>query len=302
MHLLVISHEGIETLAAKQVSSDKVLLLEKAFQLYSPGTECPADMISAISLGEPFLTTVDSVYEQAIHNEAINNDVFVKDGEFQTLTPIKHPPKNVMCVGKNYAAHAIEMGSAKDIPDHPLIFTKAHTTICAHQDDVSLHSDVTEQVDYEGELAIVIGKKGTKIEREDVWDYIFGFTLLNDITARDLQARHKQFFVGKSLDGFCPIGPSIVTRLSEEELLKETITTTVNDEVRQQAPLTDMIFDVRELIHVLSKGMTLEPGDIIATGTPSGVGKGMKPPKFLKAGDEVVITIPAIGELRNQMV
>lgn len=98
MHLLVVSHEGIETLAAKQVSSDKVLLLEKAFQLYSPGTECPADMISAISLGEPFLTTVDSVYEQAIHNEAINNDVFVKDGEFQTLTPIKHPPKKMSCV------------------------------------------------------------------------------------------------------------------------------------------------------------------------------------------------------------
>src|SRR5699024_6617819 len=135
-----------------------------------------------------------------------------------------------------------------DIPEHPLIFTKPNTSIVGHGQTVHLQQDVSDQVDYEGEVAVVIGREGSKIKREKAWDYVFGLTLLNDLTARDLQSRHKQFFLGKGLDGFSPIGPVIVTGVDEATVAKEHLTTNVNGELRQSAPLSDMIFDIPDLI------------------------------------------------------
>jgi 2-keto-4-pentenoate hydratase/2-oxohepta-3-ene-1,7-dioic acid hydratase in catechol pathway len=227
---------------------------------------------------------------------------FLLDWEDITLlSPIIKPEKNIMCVGKNYREHAIEMGSEADIPEHIMIFTKAPTSVTGSSAMIKPHSALTSQLDYEGELAVVIGKKGIDIAEEEALDYIFGYTILNDITARDLQKKHKQFFLGKSLDTTCPIGPYIVTADEIQEPEALTIKTVVNGEVRQKAPVSDMIFPLRKIISELSAGMTLEPGDIIATGTPSGVGKGFTPPRFLKSGDKIEISINHIGTLINSI-
>ncbi|MGA9290677.1 MAG: fumarylacetoacetate hydrolase family protein [Anaerobacillus sp.] len=215
--------------------------------------------------------------------------------------PIPRPLKNVFCVGKNYRDHAIEMGSEKDVPEYPMIFTKAPTAVSSPGQILTFPKKVSEALDYEGELAIVIGKQGTAISREEAMDYVFGYTIVNDITARDLQKKHGQFFLGKSLDGSCPIGPAILHASEVTNPHDLTLKTTVNGEVRQNGKTSDLIFDIPELIHVLSKGMTLEPGDIIATGTPSGVGKGFKPPKFLNDGDIVEVSVEGIGTLKNEI-
>ena len=213
-------------------------------------------------------------------------------------SPIK-PNKNIFCIGKNYAAHAREFDGTP--PENMIVFTKAPTTVIGHGQSIPLHEEVTNELDYEGELAVVIGKKGKGISREEAEDYIFGYTILNDITARDLQARHQQFFLGKSLDGTCPIGPWIVTKDEAGNAADLEIQTKVNGEVRQHARTSLFLFPIDELIATLSKGMTLEPGDIIATGTPAGVGKGFKPPRYLKNGDVIEISVESIGTLVNKV-
>lgn len=223
----------------------------------------------------------------------------IQDVDLQA--PIPRPLKNIFCVGKNYRDHAIEMGSEKDIPEHPMIFTKAPTAVSAPGKLLSFSKDVSEALDYEGELAVVIGKKGKRISREQAMDYVFGYTIVNDITARDLQKKHGQFFLGKSLDGSCPMGPAILHASEVSNPHDFNLKTLVNGEVRQNGHTSDLIFDIPELIHVLSKGMTLEPGDLIATGTPSGVGKGFKPPKYLVDRDIVEVRIEGIGTLRNEI-
>lgn len=215
------------------------------------------------------------------------------------LAPISRPLKNVFCVGKNYADHAIEMGGPEDIPEHIMVFTKPPTAVIADKEEVPNHRGVTEQLDYEGELAIIIGKAGKAISKSEALEYVYGYTILNDITARDLQKRHKQFFIGKSLDGTCPMGPWIVTADEVGDAGNLNIRTTVNGEVRQDSNTKHFIFSIEQIIEDLSKGMTLEPGDIIATGTPAGVGKGFNHPKFLKPGDSIEIEVEKIGVLRN---
>ena len=223
------------------------------------------------------------------------------------LAPMPNPLRNVFCVGKNYLDHVKEL-SDYDIkqfsPDAelPIFFTKATTCVNAPYGDVSLHEGVTEQVDYEAELAVIIGKRGCNIKASEAYDYIFGYTVLNDFTARDLQKNHKQWLKGKSLDGYCPMGPWIATRdeISDPQALN--IASYVNGEVRQSSNTELMIFKVARLIEDLSKGMTLLPGDVLATGTPSGVGAGFKPPRFLKKGDKVKVTVEAIGEIENEIV
>lgn len=229
-------------------------------------------------------------------------DFYIPMDKVKLLAPIPRPRKNIFCVGKNYEEHAIEMGSKEDIPEHVMVFTKAPTTVVGHMDGILEHREVTTQLDYEGELAIVIGKRGKGITKEEALDYIFGYTILNDITARDLQKKHKQFFIGKSLDTSAPTGPWIVTSDNIPNPNELNITTKVNGEIRQQSNTKHFIFPVEEVISVLSKGMTLEPGDIIATGTPAGVGKGFNPPRFLKAGDTIEISVEGIGTLLNKVV
>ncbi len=251
---------------------------------------------------ETLLSLIQSEAEVKLNElKEISDSYYLPIQDIVFEAPIPRPAKNVFCVGKNYRDHAIEMGSEKDVPEHPMIFTKAPTAVSAPGQVLTFPKDVAEALDYEGELAIVIGKHGTAISREEAMDYVFGYTIVNDITARDLQKKHGQFFIGKSLDGSCPIGPAILHASEVTNPHDLTLKTYVNGEVRQNGKTSDLIFDIPELIHVLSKGMTLEPGDIIATGTPSGVGKGFKPPKFLNEGDIVEVSVEGIGVLKNEI-
>ncbi len=224
----------------------------------------------------------------------------------EILAPLPVPRRDVMCVGKNYYEHAAEFhrsgfdsGSPQAVPEAPVIFTKATTSVIAPGAAIQGHIDPTATVDYEGELAVIIGKSGFRIAEADAFDYIFGYTIINDVTSRALQKRHSQWFIGKSLDSFGPMGPCVVTRDEIPDLDSLTLTTTVNGELRQKASLRDLIFNVPTIIAALSTAMTLLPGDIIATGTPSGVGIGFDPPRYLKAGDTVRIEISGIGVLEN---
>jgi 2-keto-4-pentenoate hydratase/2-oxohepta-3-ene-1,7-dioic acid hydratase in catechol pathway len=221
--------------------------------------------------------------------------------------PIPRPARNILCVGKNYREHAQEFHSSgfdasagtNAVPDDPIVFTKAPTAVIGPGVAIPAHLDPTRSVDYEGELAVVIGRGGRGIPRERAFGHVFGYTIVNDVTSRSLQQRHKQWFIGKSIDGFCPMGPALVTQDEVPEVSKLRLTTRVNGELRQDASVADLIFDVPCLIETLSRGMTLEPGDLIATGTPVGVGIGFQPPKFLAQGDVVSVAIEPIGLLEN---
>ena len=227
--------------------------------------------------------------------------------QVKLLAPIS-PRRNIFCVGKNYREHAkefagsgYEAGAVKggEIDDYPAVFTKPSTTVVGHGDTVNLHRDVTSAVDYEAELAVVIGKTGRDIAPEQAYDHIWGYTIVNDVTARDRQRNHKQWFLGKALDTFCPMGPWITTA-DELDPANLTVKCWVNGELRQDANTSDLIFDIPTLVATISAGLTLQPGDLIATGTPAGVGIGFNPPRFLKAGDEVSISIAGIGTLINR--
>jgi 2-keto-4-pentenoate hydratase/2-oxohepta-3-ene-1,7-dioic acid hydratase in catechol pathway len=227
--------------------------------------------------------------------------------EVTVLAPLPRPRRNIICVGKNYHEHAREFArsgyeagavAGKDVDDYPALFSKLPSTVIGPGGTIDLHAGVTEKVDYEAELAVIIGRGGRGITREDAWSHIWGYTIVNDVTARDLQKNHKQWFLGKSLDSFAPMGPYAVTAdaLDARNL---TVTCHVNGELRQSANTSDLIFDIPTLIETISAGITLEPGDILATGTPAGVGIGLDPPQFLKPGDVVEIVISGIGQLVN---
>jgi 2-keto-4-pentenoate hydratase/2-oxohepta-3-ene-1,7-dioic acid hydratase in catechol pathway len=272
-----------------------VIPLKRSEEMLNGSSIIPISMLECIKLGETFVDHVSKL--AAIF--MFQKDLHIPIDSVNLLAPIPRPEKNIFCVGKNYAEHAIEMGSAEDIPEHPMVFTKAPTTVVGHNAQVLAHSEITNQLDYEGELAVVIGKQGYGISREEALDYVFGYTILNDITARDIQEKHKQFFLGKSLDTTCPIGPWIVHHSAINDPNNLNLQTYVNGELRQNSNTSNFIFDIQEIIAVLSRGMTLEPGDIIATGTPAGVGKGFKPPRYLKSGDIIIIEIEKIGSLQN---
>ncbi|MCC1481157.1 fumarylacetoacetate hydrolase family protein [Roseibaca sp. Y0-43] len=229
--------------------------------------------------------------------------------EVTLLPPAVSRRAAVICVGKNYHAHAREFfGSGFDstgkdeIPPEPVIFSKAGSSLIGHGAAIHGSLDPTQTVDYEGELALIIGKPAHKVTRDNAFDVIFGYTICNDVTSRELQKRHNQWLVGKSLDTFGPLGPWIVTADEMGDITRQTLTTTVNGEERQRAPISDLIFDIPGLIETLSATMTLQPGDIIATGTPAGVGIGHTPPKYLVPGDKVDVTISGIGTLSNPVV
>jgi 2-keto-4-pentenoate hydratase/2-oxohepta-3-ene-1,7-dioic acid hydratase in catechol pathway len=220
--------------------------------------------------------------------------------------PIPRTPKNIFCVGKNYHEHAKEFagsgfdGGAKDVvPPYPVVFSKPHTAIIATGEPIEGDLDPTGGLDYEGELGVVIGKGGRGISKAAALRHVFGYTIVNDVTARHLQKRHSQWILGKGLDTFAPMGPAILTADEVPDPTKLVLTTWVNGEQRQQAPVADLIFDIPTLIEAISAAITLEPGDVIATGTPAGVGIGFNPPKFLRKGDVIRIEITGIGVLEN---
>ena len=214
------------------------------------------------------------------------------------------PPRNVMCVGKNYTDHIAEVAAVRkgdelnEAPKYPVFFTKAPECVVAGGETVPAHSNLTKWLDYEVELALVIGKEGKDIAKDEVSEYIFGYTIANDVTARELQKSHKQWFKGKSLDRTCPIGPCIVpaSHLDASDL---GVKCYVNDELRQDSRTSKMVFDIPSIVASLSQGFTLKPGDCILTGTPDGVGFAMNPPQVLTAGDKMVCEIEQIGSLTN---
>ena len=229
--------------------------------------------------------------------------------EVTLRAPIPVPRRNLFCVGKNYRDHAAEFGRSgydtpnrsEALPERPIMFSKATTSVTGPHAVIDPHPGVTSELDYEGELCVIIGPGGRGITRENAYQHVWGYTILNDVTARDLQRDHKQWLLGKSLDTHCPMGPYAVTADEITDITACELRTEVNGELRQRAPVKDLIFDIPELIATLSAGITLLPGDLIATGTPAGVGIGFDPPRFLTSGDLVEITITGLGRLANRV-
>lgn len=229
--------------------------------------------------------------------------------DVQILAPIPYLIRDMVCVGKNYYAHAKEFFDSgfdatqkETIPSEPIIFTKAMTSLIGPNDAINASIDPTESVDYEGELGVIISKTARRVAKADWQDYVFGYVIINDVTSRELQKKHNQWTIGKGLDTFGPMGPYIVTKDEIGDLPSMQIQTLVNNEVRQQAEVRDLIFDIPTLIETLTLTGTLLAGDIIATGTPVGVGIGFTPPKFLKSGDVVTINVTGLGSLTNPVI
>jgi 2-keto-4-pentenoate hydratase/2-oxohepta-3-ene-1,7-dioic acid hydratase in catechol pathway len=265
----------------------------------SATTRLPKDMTAFIALGKNGLKRARSA---------------VKSGEgrlsfasVKLLAPIPRPAKNVLCVGKNYYDHAhefhnsgVDASAGKNaIPELPIPFTKWPNSVIGPGEPILSYLDYTNSTDYEGELGVVIGSGGRGISKKDAYDHVYGYTVINDATARTLQNQHRQWFLGKSLDSYCPMGPCIVTSDEIKDVTKLQLITKVNGELRQDALVSQLIFDIPTLIETFSRVMTLEPGDLIATGTCAGVGIGFNPPKYLQKGDVVAITIEPIGTLEN---
>jgi len=221
----------------------------------------------------------------------------------KVLAPIPHPRKNVFCVGRNYLEHVAEghraRGTEIKLPEFPQFFTKPQTAIIGPGDEIPYDPQVTQKLDYEVELGVIIGKRGKNISKDRALSHVFGYTIINDVTGRDLQRRHEQWFKGKALDGSCPMGPHIVHASAIKDPQTLDIKLRVNGEQRQSSNTKLMIFDLKTIIEQLSLGMTLEPGDVIATGTPSGVGFAMNPPGLLKGGDKIEAEVEGIGVLAN---
>ncbi|GAC1357204.1 MAG: hypothetical protein NVS4B11_26900 [Ktedonobacteraceae bacterium] len=293
------------------VENDAVLdvdLAARALQL-----TVPDQMLAFIEQYEQAQKTLQAILAKANRRHFSQVKTFTEVGavhnlqEVKLYAPIPQPRKNVLCMAVNYAAHAKETASIRERPttappETPILFTKATTTINGPYDPFVIDPTVSTEIDWEVELGVIIGKGGKHISEKDALSHVFGYTVINDITARDLQFRHKQFFLGKSLDGSCPIGPYIVTADEIADPQKLALRLRVNGETKQDANTSAMVFPISTIIATLSAGMTLEAGDIIATGTPSGVGFSRTPPEFLKAGDMVEAEVEGIGTLRTPIV
>ena len=294
MKLLSFRFEGEERFGPKVKKEEAVWDVLAIQQELEVLPSFPQKLVEGVSEGMEFVEQMRKLIEAAGKSE--HPEQFkLSFSDIEWLAPITRTPKNIICVGKNYADHAKEMGG--EAPVEMVVFTKTPSTIVGDEATVSVHSDLTEAYDYEGELAIVVGKAGKKIPKQMAYDYVFGYTIANDLTARDLQTKHQQYFLGKSLEGSCPMGPYLVTKDEIPQSQNLSVVTKVNDEVRQNGNTENMIRRVDDIISEVSKYIALEPGDVILTGTPAGVGKGFNPPKFLKAGDTVKVSIESIGTL-----
>jgi len=267
-----------------------------------PLLDAPGSIVDLIKGGEDTRAACKTIIEMA--NAGQLQDAIRQASEVTLIAPIPRPSKNVFCVGSNYRAHVTEASRAQmkqdKTPKLPVFFTKPPTAVIGPGGTVRLDPQVSEKMDYEVELGVVIGKSGRNIRASDALDYIFGFTIINDVTARDLQRAHGgQFLKGKGLDTTCPMGPHIVTLDELPNFEDLRISLRVNGEMRQDGNTGSMIFSIPRLLESLSEGLTLEPGDILATGTPSGVGYAMDPPNYLKDGDEITCEIEGIGQLTN---
>jgi len=261
---------------------------------------------SMLSLIEGWTDEFMNMAREALNNTNLWKDEGKSITEVKVIAPIPRLNRNVICLGLNYTDHVAESQSALSIgiqkPEFPVYFTKLPLNAIGSGEGINSHPEITQEVDYEVELAIIIGKRGTNIKLEEVEEHIFGYTILNDVSARDIQRNHIQWMKGKSLDTFTVIGPWIAHKEVIPFPVELDIYSKVNGELRQNSNTRNFIFDVPYIISELSKGMTLEVGDVIATGTPAGVGMGFKPPKYLKAGDVVECSIEKIGSLINPII
>jgi 2-keto-4-pentenoate hydratase/2-oxohepta-3-ene-1,7-dioic acid hydratase in catechol pathway len=271
---------------------DRIVSLSSLAKLSSE--KLPEQLEDFVALGIKGVEKAEKLIKNANENDLKN--VSSKASEITLLAPVPFPPK-IVCLGLNYRDHAAEQKAT--IPDEPIIFMKPHTTIIGPKENIVKPSFV-KQLDYEAELAVVMGRKAKNVPVSEAKSYIFGYTILNDVSARDIQFKDKQWTRGKSFDTFAPTGPHITTINQLEDTSNLSIRTWVNKELRQNSTTKNMVFNVYEIIHHLSRVMTLEPCDIIATGTPAGVGFALKPQqKFLQAGDVIRIEIEKIGTLEN---
>jgi 2-keto-4-pentenoate hydratase/2-oxohepta-3-ene-1,7-dioic acid hydratase in catechol pathway len=280
--------------------SDGDRVLDVGVQAKRLGLTLPfdaSDMLDLIGSGAVGLAAVRELLQAESTDLALAG--------LKLLAPIPRPRKNVFCVGWNYLEHFAEgeaiRHSGQDLPAHPVFFSKTPTAVTGPYDAIPYDAKVSEQIDWEAELAVIIGKSGKNISENQALDYVFGYTVVNDVTARDLQRRHGgQWLKGKSLDGACPMGPWIVTR-DELDPNNLRVVSRVNGVPKQDSNTRHLYFKIPRLIAELSLGMTLEPGDIISTGTPPGVGFARKPPEFLKPGDLLETEIEGIGRLQNRI-
>ncbi|MGZ8210820.1 MAG: fumarylacetoacetate hydrolase family protein, partial [Burkholderiales bacterium] len=284
MRLVTFSDAKGMRIGVHDAQSDTIVDITAASRL-------PKDMTQFVALGKNGLQRARRTVKSGEHR--------IPAASVKIHAPFPRPAKNILCVGKNYHDHArefhasgVDASAGKEaIPDVPIMFTKWPNSVIGPGEPIPSSNDYTNSTDYEGELTVVIGAGGRNISRDGAYEHVYGYTIANDATARTLQYRHRQWFLGKSLDGYCPMGPCIVTADEIKDVSQLRLLTTVNGEVRQDAYVSQLIFDIPALIETLSKVMTLDPGDLIATGTCAGVGIGFDPPRYLEPGDVVAITI-----------
>ncbi len=296
MRLLTYERDGSPRLGT--LLEDRVADLAEA-AVGTGGPVMPDEMLAFIEGGEPVLERAQRLIETLSSDGEALRRLSRPLAQTRLLAPIARPRRNVVCVGLNYAEHAAESRVTQGLPEHPVYFTKPPSTVIGPEAAIPWHGHVSRRIDWEVELVAVVGRVGRDITEERALGHVFGYTVGNDITARDLQARHQQWYKGKGLDGFCPLGPWIVTRDELPDPQHLRLRLRVNGETKQDASTSDMIFSVAKLISAWSLGMTLEPGDLLMTGTPSGVGFARQPPEYLKPGDVVEAEIESIGLLRN---
>lgn len=294
MKFLSFKYNDKTSYGVKVKREDAVWDLTQVFADFAEGDFHPKTLLAGLQQNHTF-DFQEQVRKAVVAAEDSGKaeDYKISFNDIEFLPPVT-PPNNVIAFGRNYKDHANELNHEVE---RLYVFTKAASSLTGDNAKIPNHKDITDQLDYEGELGIVIGKSGEKIPKALALDYVYGYTIINDITDRKAQSEQDQAFLSKSLTGGCPMGPYIVTK--DELPLPENvnIVTKVNNEIRQDGNTGEMILKIDELIEEISKYVALHPGDIIATGTPAGVGAGMQPPKFLQPGDEVKVTIDNIGTL-----
>ncbi|MDO4557262.1 MAG: fumarylacetoacetate hydrolase family protein [Lachnospiraceae bacterium] len=291
MKLLTFIYEGKEQSGVLSLDGTEVYSFEKLQQPFKNMEEAIRSMNAA-----------DIRALQSLCDMLKGQGIAMKD--IQKCAPIPCPAQDIICLGINYLAHAEESARYKKEAfernrDYPVYFSKRVNRAVADGEAILSHGDILERLDYESELAVIIGKDTVNVKKENAWDSVFGYTIINDVSAREIQTRHKQWYFGKSLDGFCPMGPWIVTKDEMETPPVLKITSKVNGELRQNSTTDLLVFDIPYVIEELSHGMTLKAGTIISMGTPAGVGMGFNPPRFLKSGDVVECEIEKIGKITN---
>lgn len=305
MKLLSYRYRGVERVGV--YVGDKIAHLSRLAGLLGKRDLAFGGMIELIEAWESSGEALRLLVAQAEASAEELAPVLMAPGDVHHLAPVPHPSRHVLCMGLNYQDHVNEGLRAKDVRtakvevDHPIFFTKAQSALIGHGEGIPAHR-VTEKLDYEAEIAVIIGRRGKNIPRDEAYDHVFGYCCANDVSARDLQRRHKQIFKGKTLDGTCPLGPFIVPKEDYGDPMNQTVKSWVNGEARQDSSTSMMIHDIPSMLSALSEGFTLAPGDVFLTGTPAGVGYARETPSFLAPGDVVEVEIGGLGRLRNPVV